>query len=59
MTKPNDRGRKPFDPSRQNLTQRQYMVVWLIPTAQNYSAVSVSDYRERVLPFVHGARSAG
>lgn len=53
MTRPIPPGPEELYLSRQNLTQRQYVVVWLeYLTAQNYSAVSVSDYRERVLPFV-------
>ena len=36
------------------------MVVWLeYLTAQNHSAVSVSDYRERVLPFVTWCEERG
>ncbi|EOL9190290.1 tyrosine-type recombinase/integrase, partial [Escherichia coli] len=60
MTKPKSPGPEALYLSRQNLTQRQYMVVWLeYLTAQNYSAVSVSDYRERVLPFVTWCEERG
>lgn len=60
MTKPLPPGPEALYLSRQNLTQRQYLVIWLEHlTARNYSAVSVAGYRERVLPFVTWCEERG